>query len=245
MDGVYNWVKNIVYYLIFMTIITNLLPAGKYEKYLRLFAGCILILLVMQPLTGGLRMEEKIGAIFRSLSFENEAGELQGELDEMEQKRLDQLIVQYEKSAADELIRMAGEEGISAVAASVVIEGDSESPDFGKVKKIALKLKNDAPVEDAQEETGSGNRDNRITLGDVEKVSVRLYQEGRDREVNRNTENAGEENSRSKNDIEAVGRVVEQQEQPVQENEVIRDFRRTIAGYYQMEEENVEIRLED
>ncbi|MFR6330602.1 MAG: stage III sporulation protein AF [Eisenbergiella sp.] len=29
-----------------MTIITNLLPAGKYEKYLRLFAGCILILLV-------------------------------------------------------------------------------------------------------------------------------------------------------------------------------------------------------
>lgn len=60
MEGIYRWVSNIVYYLIFVTIITNLLPAGKYEKYLRLFAGCILILLVLQPLTGGLRLDEKI-----------------------------------------------------------------------------------------------------------------------------------------------------------------------------------------
>ena len=72
MEGIYRWVSNIVYYLIFVTIITNLLPAGKYEKYLRLFAGCILILLVLQPLTGGLRLDEKINAIFRSVSFENE-----------------------------------------------------------------------------------------------------------------------------------------------------------------------------
>ena len=53
MEGIYRWVSNIVYHLIFVTIITNLLPAGKYEKYLRLFAGRILILLVLQPLTGG------------------------------------------------------------------------------------------------------------------------------------------------------------------------------------------------
>ena len=83
MEGIYRWVSNIVYYLIFVTIITNLLPAGKYEKYLRLFAGCILILLVLQPLTGGLRLDEKINAIFRSVSFENEAGELKGRLEGM------------------------------------------------------------------------------------------------------------------------------------------------------------------
>ena len=99
MDAIYDWVRNIVYYLIFMTIITNLLPAGKYEKYLRLFAGCILILLVLPPLTGSLRMEEKINAIFRSISFENEAGELKGQLDDMEQKRLAHLIGRYEASA--------------------------------------------------------------------------------------------------------------------------------------------------
>lgn len=121
MEGIYRWVSNIVYYLIFVTIITNLLPAGKYEKYLRLFAGCILILLVLQPLTGGLRLDEKINAIFRSVSFENEAGELKGRLDEMEQKRLDRVIGRYEEAAEDELLRLAREEGLEAAEASVVL----------------------------------------------------------------------------------------------------------------------------
>ena len=141
MEGIYRWVSNIVYYLIFVTIITNLLPAGKYEKYLRLFAGCILILLVLQPLTGGLRLDEKINAIFRSVSFENEAGELKGRLDEMEQKRLDRVIGRYEEAAEDELLRLAREEGLEAAEASVVIEQDSRNPDFGKVKKIVLKFR--------------------------------------------------------------------------------------------------------
>ncbi len=238
MDAIYEWVRNIVYYLIFMTIITNLLPEGKYEKYLRLFAGCILILLVIKPLTGSLRLEEKINAVFRSVSFENEAGELKGELDGMEQKRLEHLIGRYEASAEEELIRMAGEEGIEAVAASVAIEGDSTKPDFGKVKKIALKLKKTEETK-ASEENQEGERtgtktakDEKITLDKVEKVSVRL-------------DGSGQGEEQEKSDVEAAGKVVDGGRQTAQENEAVRQFRRTIAGYYQMEEENVEIGLED
>lgn len=245
MDGIYAWVRNIVYYLIFMTIITNLLPAGKYEKYLRLFAGCILILLVMKPLTGSLRLEEKINAIFRSVSFENEAGELKGELDGMEQKRLDRLIGSYEASAEEELIRMAGEEGIEAVAASVVIEGDSRNPDFGKVKKIALRLKKTEETADAQENADGGRtktaKEDRITLEKVEKVSVRLDGSGQGRNEESLRDSRSGDQEQGKSDVEAAGKVIA----TAQENEMIRQFRRTIAGYYQMEEENVEIGLED
>lgn len=245
MDGIYAWVRNIVYYLIFMTIITNLLPAGKYEKYLRLFAGCILILLVMKPLTGSLRLEEKINAIFRSVSFENEAGELKGELDEMEQKRLDHLIGRYEASAEEELIRMAGEDGIEAVAASVVIEGDSRNPDFGKVKKIALRLKKTEETADAQENADGGRtktaKEDRITLEKVEKVSVRLDGSGQGRNEESLRDSRSGDQEQGKSDVEAAGKVIA----TAQENEMIRQFRRTIAGYYQMEEENVEIGLED
>ncbi|MFR6330603.1 MAG: hypothetical protein ACLUOI_18510 [Eisenbergiella sp.] len=42
----------------------------------------------------------KINAIFRSV-LENEAGELKGRLDEMEQKRLDRVIGRYEEAAED------------------------------------------------------------------------------------------------------------------------------------------------
>lgn len=39
MEAVIQWVKNIVYYLIFISLVFNLLPKGKYEQYIRLFSG--------------------------------------------------------------------------------------------------------------------------------------------------------------------------------------------------------------
>ena len=45
MKAIENWVKDIAFYMIFVTMVMNLLPDPKYEKYLRLFAGAVMILL--------------------------------------------------------------------------------------------------------------------------------------------------------------------------------------------------------
>ena len=50
MTAIENWVKDIVFYMIFVTMVMNLLPDPKYEKYLRLFAGAVMILLAFGPL---------------------------------------------------------------------------------------------------------------------------------------------------------------------------------------------------
>ena len=50
MKAIENWVKDIVFYMIFVTMVMNLLPDPKYEKYLRLFAGAVMILLAFGPL---------------------------------------------------------------------------------------------------------------------------------------------------------------------------------------------------
>ena len=47
MKAVENWVRDIVFYMIFVTMVMNLLPDPKYEKYLRLFAGAVMILLAL------------------------------------------------------------------------------------------------------------------------------------------------------------------------------------------------------
>ena len=83
MEGLYEWIRNITYYLIFMTVVTNLLPDKKYEKYFRLFAGMVLILLVLKPFTGGLRLDDKLAYYFESISFQKEASELSSQLTDM------------------------------------------------------------------------------------------------------------------------------------------------------------------
>lgn len=195
MDRLYGWIQNIVYYLIFVTMIINLLPAGKYEKYLRLFAGVILILLVIQPITGGLRLEDNIAGIFKTLSFENEAGELKAKLDGMEARRLDELVKRYEASAAEDIERMVSLDGVESKAVSVEINREEGSSDFGKIKRISVIL---AGEENSAGEKGAGeNRDGEKGAGE-NRVGENRVGENRDGE-NRDGENRVGENRDGEN----------------------------------------------
>ena len=63
MKAVENWVRDIVFYMIFVTMVMNLLPDPKYEKYLRLFAGAVMILLAFGPVLRITGMETAMAGI--------------------------------------------------------------------------------------------------------------------------------------------------------------------------------------
>ena len=138
MEVITHWAGNIVSYLVFLTVLTGLLPAHKYEKYIRLFAGCILLLIVLKPLTDGLRLEERLNYLFTSLSFENEAGELKREMDEIEVRRRNMVLSQYEAEASKEAVRVAAEAGFSVEKADVELEKDPESEQFASVRSVTV-----------------------------------------------------------------------------------------------------------
>ena len=52
MNGIYEWIRSVVSFMILMTVIMNLLPDKKYEKYLRLFTGLVFLTLVLAPFSG-------------------------------------------------------------------------------------------------------------------------------------------------------------------------------------------------
>ena len=138
MEAITHWAGNIVSYLVFLTALTGLLPAHKYEKYIRLFAGCILLLIALKPLTDGLRLEEQLNYLFTTLSFENEAGELKHEMDEIEVRRRNMVLSQYEAEASKEAVRVAAEAGFSVEKADVELEKDPESEQFALVKRVTV-----------------------------------------------------------------------------------------------------------
>lgn len=228
MDALYGWVNNIVYYLILVTMITNLLPAGKYEKYLRLFAGCILILLVIQPVTDGFRLEEKISSAFKTLSFENEIGELKYDMEDMENKRLQELTGRYEAAAAEDIGRMAGNEGFTSHEVSVEIEERTDHPDFGKIKQITVVLKETGETV----ETAAGNQpiEETTSMTDVTPVEPIKVEKIKTDQVNETTSDP------PSSKVSAIGKA---------ERVEVKKLKQEIAGLYQVEEQNVEIRLEN
>lgn len=154
MEGLYRWIGSIVSYLVFVTVLVGLLPAARYERYLRLFAGCILILLFFQPLTAFFDLDEPLEQLFRRVSLQEEAYGLAVQksrgleekrglaLDRLEEKKMDLLFSEYERETVSALSKLVEEEGLRVLAVQAEVERSPESPDFAKIKRILIRAEN-------------------------------------------------------------------------------------------------------
>ncbi len=44
-----DWIKTLVGYLLIISVVTQMMPNRKYEQYVKLFTGFLLIILILQP----------------------------------------------------------------------------------------------------------------------------------------------------------------------------------------------------
>ena len=148
MTAVYEWIRNLTAFFLFLSVMENLLPGQKYGKYIRLFAGMVLILLAVEPFTSGFNLDEMLARSYEDLVIRGEAGELKEQLGATEQKRLGQILSQYEEAVGRDVRELAQSCGLTVMDCRVRIEGDEDSPEFGTVREIAAVL----PAQSAQAE---------------------------------------------------------------------------------------------
>ena len=140
MDGLYTWIRSVVCYFLFMSVLDQLLPSRKYVKYIRLFGGMILILLVFHPLTGGLHIEERIARYYEEFVFQEQTDDLKQEILGVEKQQLSEMIRQYEHAIAQDIQVMAEDAGVAVQSCAVEICRETDQEQFGQVQKIELQV---------------------------------------------------------------------------------------------------------
>lgn len=166
MEWLYEWIRGIVFYMILMTMVFHLLPDRKYEKYVRLFAGMILILLVFRPFADMTGMEERLAAAFGRITFQNDVRLLRRELEAAGEQKARQLADSYQRAVEMDLAAMAEGSGLRCEEARAWISVDGESGMPAGIAAVELVI---GGMGDGAAESGSAAEGN---ARDAERLSA-------------------------------------------------------------------------
>ena len=74
----YEWIRNVAFYLVLVTALLHVLPRSGDQKYIRFFTGLVLILLVLAPVLKLFQMEEELRDAYRDDSWLEQLEEIKG-----------------------------------------------------------------------------------------------------------------------------------------------------------------------
>lgn len=226
MGGLYQWVGSILCYLILVSAVRAVLPSGKYEKYIRLFTGMILILLVVQPITGGLELEDRLAYYFEAISFQRESEDLKREILGIEEQRLERVVKEYEGAVERDVKGMAEDMGFFVERVEVSIESEQENENYGAVSHVFMVVRGETDGEDGGDKEAEGEAEwEKIQIGTIEIEPVEAG--GKMSEGKEDGQQEGVEKKAEKSDG-GYGQEVEQ-------------LRRKVERYYGLESREVEI----
>lgn len=172
MSAVYVWLRGLTGYFLFLAVLDQLLPEKENGRYVRLFAGMVLIILLIRPLAGA-EMTDHIARFYEKLEFRYDARQFRKDISGVEAEQYDRLIGSYEKAVAEDIEELAAACGYDTAMCRVVIDRDKSSGEFGTVRTVELQLyrpaERRAAADTFETESGSIGRKQGDKSGDAGK----------------------------------------------------------------------------
>ena len=88
-EAIYNWIRYLAVFYILLTMILHLVPTEKYQRYVRLFMGLLLITMLLTPILGFLGKGEEFTTAFQEIYRREEQSKMQLEMENLQKKWLE------------------------------------------------------------------------------------------------------------------------------------------------------------
>lgn len=138
MNIVYEWIRNIVVYMILNTIIMNLLGRSNYKKYVNVASGMILVIIVISPLLSLLKLDDKIDYFFQTNHMVMESSEFENQLQYVEGRYRDTILAEYKETITVGVQEVLQKDGIYLTQLDVTIEDDENSEQYGEIVGLTI-----------------------------------------------------------------------------------------------------------
>ena len=142
MDFIYSWIKDIVIFMVLISVITNLMGKSSYKKYINLISGIILVILVITPLLKIFQLDNTLDYYFTTNSLTAQAGEVQDineKFGEIESSRQEEILTQVKAKITDKINALLDKEDVETESIEIILEEDAASSSYGSLKGLNVK----------------------------------------------------------------------------------------------------------
>ena len=103
LDYFYEWMKNIACYMVLITAFMHVIPNEGYRKYIRMFTGLVLVLLLLTPVFRLFDAGNEILHLYESGAYEEKLEEIREKAGIMEDYESDSEIASEEGEKTGEI----------------------------------------------------------------------------------------------------------------------------------------------
>ncbi|MBC7960789.1 MAG: stage III sporulation protein AF [Vallitaleaceae bacterium] len=140
MEFLINWAKNIIYYLLFVKLLISLIPTGNMTRYIKLFSGILLIIILIQPL---LNLEKLNSDLFQNvIQVESEVDResLTNQAATYENLNNQLAMDVYKKNTKKRIELIVKEENVAVTSLEIEVDEDVNSSTYGALTSITILL---------------------------------------------------------------------------------------------------------
>lgn len=127
MDAIFGWIKNIVCFLCFVNLFLQLLPNNSFQKYVRFFAGILLVIIVLGPLADIAGLKGKFEAAWQKENLKGEYSELEIDMHGMEELRSKKIMEVYEGELKKQIESIVKSHGLFVLDSEITFKSEDGS----------------------------------------------------------------------------------------------------------------------
>ena len=169
MENFYNFIKNIVLFLLLAKILEYLIPNGNMKKYFKLFSGIILIIIILTPIIKYNGVLERLNYNIIENEFKINSNYSQDNKEFLEVHNKVTMKI-YKEKITSHIKDILDNENISIINISLEVDDDINSDKYGEIEVIDLIIKDE--VAKKKSDTNAV-RIEKILIGKSNKKEVR------------------------------------------------------------------------
>lgn len=239
MEQLMNWVRQIAFFMIFMSVFYQFVPDKKYKSYLKLFASLVLILLTVNPLAELFDVRWRLEFNQDVFAYPRKVEEFRLRAEQVQGQQYEDILENYRRTVKEQLEGMAGRFGLYVRGCEVELSGEPES--FGQVTmaRLTVSYRRSDGSPDGEDQTSAMKE-----IEEIEEVRIAPIQT-EDESSETNVDLTGEEGGYPKTESESVQAKIESDLPETVGNQDILKLAEQIEQLYQLGPEQVAVSFEE